>query len=664
MEPVIIESLSFLQTRLSRLTGLPLTLYGPDGAVILPTAGENRFLSAIESSSRGSDAYRNFLKEHIEKAVRRNDVSFFQGPAGEYHFLIPVSFDNTVFVVGGGGVYLSLDDFEHFYRKEGYTFGLMPNHLKAWRPEIDVKDISDIRETVRFIRYLFNLVLKGYTRNSLAEKRYKLMKILLSLIADMKLDSQTDEIYDVVIDVMLFLFHVESLSLMVKEHGVFVPKRTGGKLQDYLKSVTLPVTGIISEAFEKNKPVCSESAMEILRLGLGEDVTSLHVFPIASESSPGILCVFNSHLDPENMDIVLEVCRVVGFVFRIIELQNSYSKYMQEVDILGRAAEKITPVKEPHMLYEAILDASVHLAEAERGSLMLIDPEDAHLTIKAARGINRRLLSEIRIRAGEGVAGRVFREGVPLVVEDIEKDEKVPFKRRPRYRTGSFISIPLKIGDQTIGVLNISDKMTGEVFSTEDLSLLRSFASYATIALERSNYYTLVSQLRELSITDALTDLFNRRYFEDRFFEELERSKRHGLSFSLAMIDIDDFKLFNDTEGHLAGDEVLKSVAQVAKECLRVIDVIARFGGEEFAIIMPQTTKEEAYMVAERIRKAVKESILRTWEAYPKEQLSVSIGVATFPHDGEDRKELLRSADKALYRAKMEGKNKVVLWTA
>ena len=235
-------------------------------------------------------------------------------------------------------------------------------------------------------------------------------------------------------------------------------------------------------------------------------------------------------------------------------------------------------------------------------------------------------------------------------------------KRKPKYKTGSFISIPLKIGDQTIGVLNISDKITGEVFSKDDLILLRSFASYATIALERSNYYSLVGRLRELSITDALTGLFNRRYFEDRFFEELQRSKRHGLSFSLAMIDVDDFKLFNDTEGHLAGDEILKSVAYGAKECLRVIDVFARFGGEEFVVIMPQTTKEEAFMVAERIRIWFKERILPTWNTYPREHLTVSIGIATFPYDGEDRKELLRNADKALYRAKMEGKDKVVLW--
>jgi diguanylate cyclase (GGDEF)-like protein len=192
--------------------------------------------------------------------------------------------------------------------------------------------------------------------------------------------------------------------------------------------------------------------------------------------------------------------------------------------------------------------------------------------------------------------------------------------------------------------------------------LLRSFASYAAIALERSSYYSLAGQLKELSITDSLTGIFNRRYFEERFIEELHRSERHNLSFSLAMMDIDDFKSFNDTEGHLAGDEVLKSVANITKECLRISDVLARFGGEEFVVIMPQTERNEASAVAERIRQSIKEQSIRGWNGFPGKRITASIGVATFPSDGTDRKELIRNADKALYRAKMEGKDRTVLW--
>jgi diguanylate cyclase (GGDEF)-like protein len=224
------------------------------------------------------------------------------------------------------------------------------------------------------------------------------------------------------------------------------------------------------------------------------------------------------------------------------------------------------------------------------------------------------------------------------------------------------MSIPLKLGEKTIGVLNISDKITGAVFSEQDMVLLRSFASFASIALERSSYYSLAGHLKELSITDPLTGLFNRRYFDERFFEEIQRSKRHSLSFSLAMIDIDDFKLFNDTEGHLAGDEILKNIANIAKDSLRIIDVIARFGGEEFAVIMPQTDKDEAFMVTERIRKSIVEYLPRTWNVFPNDAITISIGIASFPSDGNDRKSLIRNADKALYTAKIKGKDRTVVW--
>ena len=133
------------------------------------------------------------------------------------------------------------------------------------------------------------------------------------------------------------------------------------------------------------------------------------------------------------------------------------------------------------------------------------------------------------------------------------------------------------------------------------------------------------------------------------------------LPFSLAIIDVDDFKLFNDTEGHLAGDDALKSISDIAKDSLRIIDVIARFGGEEFVVIMPQTEKKEAFAVVERIRKAVREKLPCTWKTFPKDQITICIGVSTFPADGKNRGDLIRNADKALYSAKMQGKDRTVV---
>jgi diguanylate cyclase (GGDEF)-like protein len=317
----------------------------------------------------------------------------------------------------------------------------------------------------------------------------------------------------------------------------------------------------------------------------------------------------------------------------------------------------IAPVLDRQELYEAILSKSTELVGAEQGSLMVLD--DDVLSVRASRGIDRTVVENLKVRLGESIAGHIAKNGVPLVVSDIEK--AIPSrKNRPRYKTKSFVSIPLKMESRVIGVINISDKITGEVFTKEDLNILLSFANYASIALEREAYYSMSEELKTISMTDPLTGLFNRRYFLQRLFEEVERVKRHKECFTVFMIDIDDFKAFNDKYGHMAGDEILKYTAGAIKEGVRAIDVVARFGGEEFSVILPSTSKEESLVIAERIRKSVERMRLPEEKFSIKEGLTISLGVAEFAHDAWNIEELLHNADKAMYLAKSMGKNRVV----
>jgi diguanylate cyclase (GGDEF)-like protein len=664
MEMLDIDIISSLLNQLANLTGFSLSFYGKKGDVIIPPVNENRLLSVIKSSPQGRDEYVEFIKKHLESAICRSNVSIFKGPAGLYHFFVPVRIDHAVFIIVGGGIYLSSDDFKNFYKTECQYYGFLPEQMKSWEKSLIFREYQEVQASAIHIQSIVNLLIRNAYRGGLHEKRYRSIKTILSLISDINLDKEADEIFDILADTTLFLFNVDSVSILTRHNNTFKTQINAGRLKEYLMTKQIQLTGITAEVIEKKIPLYTDSVIDILRIGFDDKITSIHLFPVISENQvTGILCILNSLLSREDAEIISEMCRIAGFIVRIMELQGIYTKCARELGVLNIATERLKPVKEPDLLYETILDTSVHLANAEKGSLMMLENGTSYLMIKAAKGINKKLMSEIRIKAGEGIAGRVFREGIPLVVEDIEKNENILVRKRPKYKTGSFISIPLKVEEQTIGVLNISDKITGEVFSEEDLVLLRSFATYASIALERSNYYSLAGLLKELSNTDSLTGLFNRRYFEERFFEEMQRSTRHNLEFSLAMIDIDDFKLFNDTEGHLAGDEILKNISFIAKECLRVIDVISRFGGEEFAVIMPQTDKNEAFLVAERIRKSVKEQIPRTWAAFPKDHITLTIGISTFPADGEDRKEMIKNADKALYKGKMEGKDRTVLWT-
>lgn len=665
MELFDIDIISSIQNQLANLSGFYLSLYGEKGKLILPPVKENKIITALRSTQRGRDEYNEFVKKNLEIMFFRNEVSLFRDQFGIYHFFAPLRIDKITFTIVGGGLFIKAEDYEEFCKKDLQNYGIYPQILQFPDKQSFLRNREEILAHARHIRSIFNIVLRDNYRSNVNEKRYRLAKTILSLISDIKADKQKEEIYEILTDTMLFLFNVESLSIMHLDRNLFLPKKVVGRLGENIRNVSLEPAGIISEVIEKQKPVYTDNILDILKLGFGEKVTSIYIFPILQkEKVTALLIILNTEINSEDILIINEICKITGFIFRVIDLQLLCNKYLQEIKSFNAAAERLNPIREPEILYETILDTSVHLANAERGSLMLSEDNSSYLTIKAAKGINKRLLSEIKIKSGEGIAGWVFREGIPLRVEDIEKNETIMARKRPKYKTGSFISIPLRVGKNTIGVLNLSDKITGDVFSEEEMILIKSFASYASIALERSTFYNLVSHLRELSITDSLTGLFNRRYFEERFFEELHRSERHNLTFSLAMIDIDDFKVFNDSEGHLAGDEILKHIANIAKECLRVSDVIARFGGEEFTILMPQTDKDEAFLVAERIRQSIKEQIPKFWSSFPRDSVTVTIGISTYPYDGKEIKELIRSADKALYKGKLGGKDRTILWNS
>jgi diguanylate cyclase (GGDEF)-like protein len=220
----------------------------------------------------------------------------------------------------------------------------------------------------------------------------------------------------------------------------------------------------------------------------------------------------------------------------------------------------------------------------------------------------------------------------------------------------------LRVADEVIGVLNLSDKRSGKPFTETDLSLLTAFAAQAATLIKLSSYHATLDEVKKLSITDSLTNLFNRRYLDIRLEEEYQRAKRYETPLSLAILDIDDFKLFNDSEGHLAGDQILREIALIMAAGVRANDILVRFGGEEFAVIMPQTTEIEAYVVAERIREDIKTLILPKWTRFPKEAITICAGIATYPVVEGSVEDLIRCADRALYEAKNDGKDKTMLW--
>ncbi len=211
--------------------------------------------------------------------------------------------------------------------------------------------------------------------------------------------------------------------------------------------------------------------------------------------------------------------------------------------------------------------------------------------------------------------------------------------------------ISLKTKDKVIAFLVIENP------SPEEQKGLSVLAGQIGLQVNRIKLY---EKIQELAITDGLTGIYVRRHLLERFQEELERSGKHKLKLSFLMIDIDHFKKCNDEYGHLVGDAVLKEIAQMSKQGLRQVDLVGRYGGEELGIVLPETTKEGARQVGEKLRKEVERYNFKAYDEVTK--VTVSIGLATFPDDALTREELIERADQALYKAKAAGRNKVCVY--
>jgi diguanylate cyclase (GGDEF)-like protein len=314
---------------------------------------------------------------------------------------------------------------------------------------------------------------------------------------------------------------------------------------------------------------------------------------------------------------------------------------------------------DPHKTFESILKNSRELLHAERASLWVFDEGANELVLRAAAGLPSEVELNTRANLWEGVLGRVWESGVALVVGDLEKSGIVPASGARNYRTKSFISYPLTIGSRKIGLLNLTDKSNGANFEALDLTLLDIVGPQIAVALERAEWQERATQFQLMSITDPLTGLLNRRYLEERLTEELNRSKRYNYSMSCLMIDIDDFKSYNDRNGHPAGDVALKITAHSLKAALRSADIACRYGGEEFCILLPQTSVTEAGVIAERMRQKVAETEYPFGKSQPMGTVSISIGISTFGRNIDTAESVITAADRALYNAKRGGKNRL-----
>ena len=360
-----------------------------------------------------------------------------------------------------------------------------------------------------------------------------------------------------------------------------------------------------------------------------------------------------------NLDLRLErqgeadIARVAdSFNTMTTSLQQYIDELKSSRDELGRGLERLgATLRSTHDLdamLGVVLESAASTLGAKSGAVFLLSGRSFKMEVTKAF----QLSPDAELKLGQGVAGRaalgspVLFPGDPEVSPDVEVEPV----------SNTAVAVPLIRGDRIIGVLALYHRLIPEPFDRGDATTLASFAAQASVAIEN---VLLHREAQRLSITDGLTGVWNRRYLQLTLAKEIDRAQRFGRPLSVLMVDIDRFKDVNDAMGHPRGDEVLVELTRRILGQIRTqIDFLTRYGGEEFVVVLPETPADGAMVVAEKIRRAIGGEPF-TSEGEQPVDVTVSIGAATFPEDGSSMQELVAEADRAMYRAKEAGRDRV-----
>ena len=320
---------------------------------------------------------------------------------------------------------------------------------------------------------------------------------------------------------------------------------------------------------------------------------------------------------------------------------------------LSRLGDTLSSTHDLDRILAVVLETAMASTRAQAGMVLLFGPARDELVLSVGRGVEERgVPDDLRMPIGAGLSGRVAQSGDAVV----GRIGSGPGQLRPgpgEPVEGSVIAVPLKSSGTVIGVLDLFDRLDAEGFDDHDAATIRTFANQATVAVDN---VLLHREAQRLSITDGLTGLWNYRYFTMTVGKEIERSARFGRPLALLMLDLDHFKTVNDTYGHQRGDAVLVELAGRVRAQVRDVDTVARYGGEEIVVILPETDESGAVQIAERICDAVRRRPFGD-DAQEQIEVTVSIGAAVFPAHGATAGILLRQADQALYDAKRAGRD-------
>ena len=411
--------------------------------------------------------------------------------------------------------------------------------------------------------------------------------------------------------------------------------------------------GLIGAAAASRRPVYAPDVSQDPRYYAGISTTrsELALPLVVRDEVVGVLDCQSEQLsffDPETIDMLTLFSTQASIALQNARLYSQEQRKAAQLEAINLIARQTTAVLEIDELLGKVCTFLLQAFPVDHVAVLLL--EDDNLVFRAHRGS---LTPTFKLGSvlphGSGLCREALRSGQPIVENDVSASSQY---MAGFVETRSELCIPLLSFGQMVGVLCLESAKL-KAFDSGDVPPLESVADICANAIQNAHYF---ERVRHMAYVDGLTGVFNRRYFEIRIEEEIERANRYSGAVSLIMIDIDHFKRLNDEFGHLMGDDVLRQISTIFTQNLRKIDIACRYGGEEFAIIVPETTGEDAFSVAEKLRKAIQNNV---FPGVPR-PVTIAAGVATCPANGGSRDDLVKAADEALYAAKQAGRNTVV----
>jgi len=466
---------------------------------------------------------------------------------------------------------------------------------------------------------------------------------------------EPDEVLQRILTIIREYFQIETAAIWLLDEGTqeLVPHSNVGCGEVFEKARIALGTGLTGMAAKVKRPIYSSDVRKDPRclFPLPGKISELAIPLMVGDSVVGVLdCQSDKpeQFDRDTIDLLTLFSTQASMSFQNARLYKLEQKRATQLRAINAVAKQATSVLELDELLRSVCALVQTCFPCDHAGVLLKEGDD--LVLRALSGSP---VSDLE--AGYVIPNIPDSWKVALDTGAIVTDKDLsglPAAQRPCEQALSSITIPLVSQRQPLGLLVLSSQ-TKNFFAHTEAQPLESVADIFAAAIQNAHY---VQRVKQLAFLDGLTGIFNRRYLESRLSEEIERSRRYDTILSIVMVDVDRFKLLNDEFGHLLGDEVLRQVACLLSQLLRKSDVVCRYGGEEFLVLLPQTSTDQTLLVAEKLRHAVEE-----WKfpGVPR-AVTISAGVATSPDHAATRDELLHAADEALYTAKQTGRNRVL----